>query len=115
MALPKRNRKQRAQTTVYRLEHYLKDGTPHPIDEDRKFFVEGNVEGMLIVSVPEDTPTRVCQNIQKLVADKVRQDVLVVTHNITFMRAVPVSRKEGAQIIKMHQDVPEKEEPRILT
>ena len=97
--IQKRNRKQRQSADVYRVEHLFKDGAPHPIDQQRRSFIEGNLDAVLIVSVPTSTPVGVCDQLQKTVADKFKQDVLVITHNIEFMKATKVPPNEAARIV----------------
>jgi hypothetical protein len=107
--MPKRNRKQRYDADVYRLEHLLKDGTPCPVSEEQNHFIEGGIDGVMVLSVPTNTPAKVAANVQEMVSKKFNQDVLIVTHNIGFLKATKISPKEAAELVKMAQEPEEGE------
>lgn len=112
---PKRNRKERLAAVVYRVEHLFQ-----PRDSDDAQFsigqvhhIEGELDDRLIVSVPEITSEAAAAKLQGRLEADYNQPVMVVTHNISLMRAVRLPPKQAAEIIKNAEDAIQRELERL--
>jgi hypothetical protein len=104
-----RNRQQRRRTAVYRLEPMFQPDRRKPIlatgPEHR---VEGELDSCLIVSVPPTASHETCRQLQQQLAAALGQpekNLIIVTHNIEFMR---IRKLTPAQAAKLIRDVEER-------
>jgi hypothetical protein len=95
-----RNRKQRKDARVYRLDHFFRTGEGGDLLIDSApHYVEGEIGDRAILSVPESTSQLQAQRLQEAAEEALGKKVLVVTHNVEFMRARRLSPDEAAKII----------------
>ena len=96
----RRERKRRKASGVYRLEALFGDGQKEPVTiKDKTYYVEGRLGEHCIVSVPETTTRASATDLERKLTEIVKKPVLVVTHNMTFLKATLLSGKEQAKII----------------
>ncbi len=67
-------------------------------------FIEGEVDQWLVVSVPETTRVDTADKIKNNLQAALNRPVLVITHNVQFMRTVKLSPKAAAAVIKRAED-----------
>lgn len=66
----------------------------------RPMLVEGDLDGYLVLSVPESTTVAGAQRLQQDLEAELGRKVLLVTHNLQFMRMVRLSPSEAAAVIR---------------
>jgi len=54
----------------------------------------------VVLSVPETTSRASCDRLRDAAVKELRKPVLVVTHNVEFLRATKLSTAEAARVIK---------------
>jgi hypothetical protein len=65
--------------------------------------VEGELDGCLIVSVPPTASCETCRQLQEQLAavlDRPEQSILIVTHNIEFLRIKKLTAVEAARHVR---------------
>jgi hypothetical protein len=67
-------------------------------------FIEGEIEAWTIVSVPVTTSLNQMHCIQKILQARFQKPVLIIAHNTSFLKAVRLSPKEAARVIKYGED-----------
>lgn len=67
---------------------------------DESYYIEGEIDEWLVISVPETTRIEEVQAFKKGLEQGTRRPVLVVTHNISFMRARKLTPNEAADVIR---------------
>ena len=99
----KRNRKQRNDAKLYRLEPLL-SGKREELPQAPDHFIEGEIEGVVFVSVPHTaTHASVTELCQKL-SDTLGKRVSYITHNISLLKAKKLNPKEAAKAVKRVED-----------
>jgi hypothetical protein len=85
--------------------YVAEDGTViEDLGEGPPYFVEGEFEGRLIVSVPDSASTRACQELQARLEQQFLRPALVLTHNIQFVEAVRLTAAEANAVVKQAED-----------
>jgi len=103
----KRNRRERQSAEVYRLENLFVDEERKRLGLDEGNYIEGNLAGYVVVSVPETTTYAMAEEIKQKAMVMLKQPVTVITHNIAFLKATKLTPKEAAKIIKDGEDYAE--------
>ena len=98
---------------MYKIEFLLKDHSILP--EAEQCYLEGEIEDCLVLSVPITTSRKTQGEICGELGKKFNKHVVVISHNMAFMKAVKLPAKEAAKIIKECEDYAEantdKEQP----
>jgi cobalamin biosynthesis Mg chelatase CobN len=90
---------------VYKLESlFVASGGQELLIDDRPYYLEGELENRVILSVPEDTSRAAVERIQKSAQALLGKPCLVTTHNVEFMRVRKLSAAEAAQVIKRGEE-----------
>ena len=108
------NRKERRKASVYRLVPLaIKRGHPDQLEQvdDTPHYIEGEVDDFVIVSVPESMNRDLCDKLHQRAMDTLGRPVVVVTHNIAFLKAVKLSASRGAELLRMVNDGETKTQP----
>lgn len=87
---------------MYRVEHLLADHAQ--VEGQDSCFVEGELDHWLVVSVPVTTSRRTQDEIKNVLQTRMNKPVMIISHNTSFMRAVRLSPKEAAKVIKDGED-----------
>lgn len=94
---------------MYRLENYLQKADEDEIMiEGEVHYIEGCLDNYVIISVPETTSQASAEKIKQEAIKLLNKPVCVITHNIAFVKAVKLSPKEAAAVIKRGEDYAEK-------
>lgn len=111
----KRNRKERRSAVVYRLEHVFKGDSPEQplLVDEQPHYIEGELGNRVIISVPEMTSMVTVERIQDVAEEALGKPVLVVTHNVEFMKAVKLTPQETSKVVKQVEDAKEDERKQI--
>lgn len=98
----KRNRAERRDAVLYKLVSIFREESADTlVVDDTEHYIEGELEDRIIISVPEATSQATVEKIQEVATQAFNgRPVLVVTHNVEFMRPDRLSRKEAAEVIK---------------
>lgn len=100
----RRLRKRRGASGVYKLES-LFDGPEGTLEiAGSEHYIDGKLGSYLIVSVPETTSKASAVELERKLSEVAKRPVLVVTHNITFLRATMLSGKEREELHKKIQE-----------
>lgn len=135
----KRNRRERRRALLYKLESIFRprpDISPLPeadLEKAPPHFFEGELDGVLFVSVPETASHNACQKLREML-DVVyggKKKIVILTHNIELMKITKLDTTTAAAVLKTIQggadpskcelcgrgEEPEKdpEVPRIIT
>ena len=94
---------------MYRIEHLFdaKDGRGLLVD-DVQHYVEGMVEGRIVVSLPETISVSQAEAVQLAAQKEFEKPVVLITHNVEFMRVVKLLPKEAARIVGKAEENAEK-------
>jgi hypothetical protein len=99
-----RNRQQRRRTTLYRLEPMFQPDRRKPLlATGPEHQVEGELDNCLIVSVPPTASHETCRQLQEQLGatlDRPEKSIIIVTHNIEFMRIRKLTAVEAARHIR---------------
>lgn len=100
---PKKGSGRRRRPVLYQLEPISSEGMEGaetgPLRAAGPFLFEGELEGSIIVSVPETMSGHAAQELnQKLSEHFGGKDICIVTHNISFLRLRRMSPREAAKI-----------------
>lgn len=100
----RRNRKRRRASGIYKLEPLFRDPDKKTlVVEDATHYIEGRVGEHLVVSVPETTTRASAMELESAFAELAKKPVLVVTHNITFLRATLLTSKEELELVEIFE------------
>jgi hypothetical protein len=99
---------------VYRLESALEPLTEEEMEsavavQAEKHHIEGKLEDYIVVSVPETTSYEMAEDIKNRVMAVVKRPVCVISHNVSVLRAVKLTPKEAAEVIKKGEDYAEQQ------
>jgi len=85
---------------VYRVEKLFreKDSEELRLNEE-VHYIEGEIDDWLVASVPETTSAASAKMTQDRIQAATNRPVLIITHNIEFMRAVKLTPAEAAKVI----------------
>lgn len=90
---------------MYKLESlFVASGGQELLIDDRPYYLEGELENRVILSVPEDTSRAAVERIQKSAQALLGKPCLVTTHNVEFMRVRKLSPADAAQVIKRGEE-----------
>ena len=104
-SLVKRNRQERKNAQIYRLESLLsKVDTLGFAVEGEVHHIEGAIDQYVVVSVPETTSYAQAERIKTEAIRLTGKPACVVSHNVTFLRAVKLSPKEAAEVVKQGEN-----------
>ncbi len=108
----RRHRKRRKASGIYKLETLFRDTEKQAlITENSTHYVNGRLGEYLIVSVPETTSRSSAIDLEGVLTKLAKKPVLVVTHNIEFMRATLLTAKERAELSEIIEEATRAEEP----
>ena len=90
---------------MYRLEPLLKvvDVLGFAV-QGEVHHIEGELDNYVVVSVPETTSYAQAERIKVEATRLTEKPCCVISHNVNFMRAVRLSPKEAAKVIKAGED-----------
>lgn len=109
----KRNRKERRHAEVYRLEPLLDRDDPNILEQHAPdHMIEGTFGEYVIVSVPESCNMLRAKDIQNQVTALVHRPVVVMSHNISLLKATKLSASEAAECIRKSEKYAEVAEQR---
>jgi hypothetical protein len=114
----RRLRKHRRASGIYRLESLFRDSenwaTPDGLETrevlkvgDTVHYIDGKLGDYLIVSVPETTSKASAIQLERELSEVAKKPVLVVTHNIAFLRATMLTGREREELKKKIQEATE--------
>ena len=88
---------------IYKLEPLFKDVENNTLVVDSKttHYVNGTVSGYLVVSVPETTSRASAIELENQIQKVTKKPVLIVTHNISLLRATMLTGKERAELARI--------------
>jgi hypothetical protein len=99
-----RNRQQRRRATVYRLEPMFQPDRRKPLlATGPEHHIEGELSGYLIVSVPPTASHESCGQLQEQLGaalGRPEKNIVIVTHNIEFLRVRKLTPAEAAKLIR---------------
>lgn len=105
----RKNRKRKKASGVYRMEPLYQDADKSElVVGENTYYIDGKLGEFLIVSVPETTTQASAADLEQELAKVAKKPVLVISHNMTFLRATLLSRKELAELMR---NAKEPEEP----
>lgn len=108
----RRNRKHRKASGIYKLETLFRDAEKKVLlTENSTHYINGRLGEYLIVSVPETTSRASAVDLESALTKIAKKPVLIVTHNIEFLRATLLSAKERAELAEIIDQATQKEEP----
>jgi hypothetical protein len=95
----RRSRKQRKTSGIYQLEPLFGDAKKDTLTvNETSFFVDGRIGEYLIVSVPVTTTRASALALEEEFKKVAKRPVLVVTHNMSFLKATLLTGKEKAKL-----------------
>jgi hypothetical protein len=98
----RRNRKQRRASGVYKLEALFHDAERDAlVVKDNTYYIDGRLSDYLVVSVPESTTRASAINLEHELSKLAKKPVLIVTHNMSFLRATLLTAKEKAELTEI--------------
>ena len=108
--MKQRARKQKA-SGIYRLEPLFGDAEKDTLTvNETSFHIDGRLGDFLIVSVPVTTTRASAIALERKLTKAAKKPVLVVTHNMTFLRATLLTGKEKAELAKTIAEATKNEE-----
>ena len=101
----RRNRKERKGANVYRVES-LYGASDHQLLklEGEEHFLEGEIDQWLIISVPETIRVEVAAQYKQQLQIATGRPVMIITHNVQFVKLNRLSPSEAAKVIKRAED-----------
>lgn len=100
-----RNRAERRRAEVYRLEPLLDRDDPDLLAiHAPEHHVEGSFGQYVVVSVPESCNMARAEEIKAQVAAIVKRPVVVMSHNISLLKAVKLTSSEAAECIRKGEE-----------
>jgi hypothetical protein len=107
----KRNRRERRKALLYKLESVFRprpDKSPlseAELETAPPHFIEGELDGVIFVSVPETASHNSCQKLREIIGvlygDK--KQVVILTHNIELLKATKMDPNVAAAVLKTIQ------------
>lgn len=86
----------------YCVEPLSEDGGEHSdlevAGQLHPYVVEGSLADFVVVSVPETVSASVAREIVEQLQTQMKKPVMVITHNVMFMRARRLTRREMADV-----------------
>lgn len=70
------------------------------LDDGSEHYIEGELDGWLIVSVPETTSPNAANRVKQALETATNRPVLIVTHNIHFLKLGRLSATEAGRVIR---------------
>ena len=100
------DRKRKRASGVYRLEPMFHDSEKKAVTvkDGKTFYIDGRIGDGLILSVPETTTRASALELEQSVGEIVKKPVLVVTHNMSFLRATLLTADERAELSKVLEE-----------
>jgi hypothetical protein len=86
--------------TYYKLNALSNEADDENLVSDNEFEVEGELEDHIIISVSPNMSHRSVDELLKKLSEVVSRPVIVITHNIQFLKATKLSQKEATAIAK---------------
>jgi len=68
------------------------------------YYVEGEIEHCIVVSVPETTSNRAVNALQAQLEAQFKRTVLVFTHNIQLLKVEKLTAAEANEVIRQAED-----------
>ena len=90
--------------TFYKLVAVSHEKTDGSFTEGTEFEVEGSIEDHVIVSVPTSMKERSVRELLEKLSKEISSPVIVVTHNISFLKAKKMTPKEVAELARKNTD-----------
>ena len=113
-ALAKRNRSERRRAEVYRLVPLLDHDDPDLLEQHAPdHVIEGKLGEYVVVSVPESCNMARADEIKEQVMAVVKRPVVVMSHNISLLKAVKLSASEAAECIRKGEEYAEAMQVRV--
>lgn len=107
----RRARKQRKASGIYKLEPLFGNAEKDELTvNDTSFYIDGRLGEFLIVSVPVTTTRASALALEGELKKVTKRPVLVVTHNMSFLRATLLTSKEKAALAKTIAEATSEEE-----
>jgi hypothetical protein len=79
---------------------------PAKLVEGPEHFLEGQLEGYIIVSVPADVTAAAAHELREKLRDHfAHRRVIVITHNVQFARVERLAPKDAAKVVKQVEGV----------
>lgn len=104
------NRKRRKASGIYKLETLFHDAEKQVLKtENSTHYIDGRLGEYLIVSVPETTSRASAIDLEGVLTKIAGKPVLVVTHNIEFMRATLLTARERAELSEIIEHATQEE------
>lgn len=98
----RRNRKRRKASGIYKLESFFRETDKETLSvQGKTYYINGNLSGYLIVSVPETTTRASAMTLEQELSKVAKKPVLLVTHNMAFLRATILTTEERAELTKL--------------
>ena len=112
----RRGRKERLSAKLHRVEHLFPDPDNREtlLIDGEEHYIEGEIDSYVVVSVPETTTEGAANIVKAKIQAATNRPVLVVTHNIEFMRLRELDHKETALRIKEAEDAAIKHEEALV-
>lgn len=99
------NRKTKRASGYYRLQPIFGDGDKEPFEIGGvTHVIEGHLDGFAVISVPETTTQAMALDQEHQFAEHLKQPVLIVGHNVTFLKATLMTGKEVAELQKAAEE-----------
>ncbi len=100
----RRSRKERRGTEVYRLEPLFDEESREELSNPDWGHIEGSLDGYVIVSVPLYASRAFVQEMRSGLIGDLKRPVIVITHNVKFLKSTKLSSSEAAQVFKEVDD-----------
>ncbi len=116
-----KDRKRNRASGVYRLEPMFENSKGVAVTvEGKTFHIDGRLGDCLVLSVPESTTRAAALELEQSIGDVAKKPVLIVTHNMKFLRATLLTAKEKAELAEALKEattpaVPEEQAPEPLS
>jgi len=91
--------KRKAKDALYALIPYVKQGEVCK-EASAQVVIKGKLENHLICSVPESTSGATVNELSKELERKFKKPVIVITHNMEFVKAKRLTGKEAQQVLR---------------
>jgi len=95
----RQSRKHRRASGIYKLEPLFRNEKCELVAKgEHTYYIDGRIGEYAIVSVPETTSRASALALERGLSELAKKPVLIVTHNMTFMRATLLSREERTEL-----------------
>ena len=113
-SMVKRNRSERRHAEVYRLTPLLDRNDPDILELSApEHHIEGTFGQYVVVSVPESCNMARAEEIKEQVMALVHRPVVVMSHNITLLKATKLGASEAAECIRKGEEYAAAAESRL--